>query len=433
MRSRRLIAMTSVFLALTLMSCTWSSQLLSSINSSINATLVSTANTKPTATLGSSSSQTTQATNTSLLSSTQTSSSTLSNGQNVLDLQSTMEAVYEKVNPSVVYIEVTEASTSTGGYNRFGYATPTPTYASGSGFVWDTSGDIVTNNHVVSGSTSINVTFSDGNTYPATVVGQDPNADLAVVKVSATATNLVPISVGDSTQVKVGEIAIAIGNPYGLQGSMSQGIISGLSRTLPVSEEGNSYSSTTPTYNIPEIIQTDAAINPGNSGGVLVDLNGQLIGVTTAIESDSGSNSGIGFVIPSAIVSKVVPSIISTGTYAHPYLGITGVTLFSALAKAINLPSNTQGVLVVDVTSGGPSDKAGLLPSTDTTTIDGTQYAIGGDVITAINGQTIGTFDDLSSYLFFNTKPGDKVTLTVLRNGSQKTIDVTLGTLPSSQ
>jgi 2-alkenal reductase len=303
--------------------------------------------------------------------------------------------------------------------------------ALGSGFVWDTNGDIVTNNHVISGATTIDVTFADGTIVPAKLVGADPNADLAVVKVNVSADKLHPVIPADSSQVKVGQIVIAIGNPYGLSNTMTEGIVSALARSLPVGLDSQT-AQTGPTYNIPDIIQTDAAINPGNSGGVLLDDQGHLVGVTAAIESSANSNSGIGFVIPSNIVSKVVPALISGGTYQHPYLGISGTTLTPELASAMSLPTDQQGALIVDVTAGGPASKAGLKASTKQVTIGGQQTVVGGDVIVAINGQPIKQFEDLASYLFDNTKVGDSITVTVLRNGKQQDMKVTLGALPTT-
>ncbi len=353
------------------------------------------------------------------------------------DLESSFESIYQAVNPSVVSISVIEgtASTSNNGRLPFGFgnnqgAQPVQ-QALGSGFVWDTNGDIVTNNHVISGATSIDVTFSDGTTVPAKLVGADPNADLAVVKVSVSADKLHPVVPADSSQVKVGQIVIAIGNPYGLSNTMTQGIVSALARSLPVGLDSQT-AQTGPTYNIPDIIQTDAAINPGNSGGVLLDDQGRLVGVTAAIESSANSNSGIGFVIPSNIVQKVVPALISSGTYKHPYLGISGTTLTPDLASAMNLPTDQQGALIVDVTAGGPAANAGLHASTKQVVISGQQTVVGGDVIVAINGQPIKQFEDLASYLFDNTKVGDSITVTVLRSGKQQDVKVTLGALPSS-
>jgi len=244
------------------------------------------------------------------------------------------------------------------------------------------------------------------------------------------ASKLVPVHLADSTKAQVGQIVIAIGNPFGLQGTMTQGIISGLSRSLPVGLNSQT-SQQGPTYSIPDIIQTDAPINPGNSGGVLVDEQGNLVGVTAAIESQSGSSSGIGFVIPSSIVAKVVPSLISTGTYNHPSLGINGTSLTTDMAKAMNLPQNQQGALIVDVTPGGPADKAGLIGSSQAIDVNGQQTPVGGDIITAINGQSIKNSDELSAYLFDNTQAGQTVAITILRNGHEQQVKVTLGVLAS--
>jgi len=353
--------------------------------------------------------------------------------------QSTLEEIYQKVNPSVVNVQVVEgssASTSQSnnpfGRNPFGNnpGSQGPAQALGSGFVWDTQGHIITNNHLVDGSSKVQVTFSDGMTVDAKVVGTDPNADLAVLQVNVPASQLAPVVLADSTQVKVGQIAIAIGNPFGLAGTMTEGIISGLERTLPVGLD-NLTSQQGPTYSIPDIIQTDASINPGNSGGVLVDIQGQLIGVTAAIESSSGSNSGIGFVIPSAIVKKVVPSLIATGSYQHPRIGISGTSMTPDLAKAMGFDSQQKGALVIEVTPGGPAANAGLQASNQTATINGQDVPVGGDVIVAINGQSVKQFEDLSTYLFYNTSIGQTVNMTVLRNGKGQTVKVTLDALPN--
>jgi S1-C subfamily serine protease len=282
----------------------------------------------------------------------------------------------------------------------------------------------------VAGATSISVTFADGTVADAKLVGADPNSDLAVVQVNVPASKLVPVQLADSTQVKVGQLAIAIGNPFGLQGTMTQGIISGLSRSLPTGLD-NQTAQQGPSYSIPDIIQTDAAINPGNSGGVLLDDQGQLIGVTAAIASSAGSNSGVGFVIPSSIVGKVVPSLINTGTYKHPWLGISGTTLTPDLAQAMNLSQNQQGALVIDVTPAGPAAKAGLKGSSQTATINGQDTPIGGDIITAINGQPVKSFEDMVSYLFDSTQVGQTASLTILRNGHEQQLKVTLGVQPT--
>ncbi len=299
----------------------------------------------------------------------------------------------------------------------------------GSGFIWDTDGNIVTNNHVVDSATEILVTFSDGTTVPATVVGADPYSDLAVIKVDAPAGLLKPVTIGDSNQLKVGEIAIAIGNPYGLDGTMTVGNVSALGRSLPASQVDQNGGA---SYSIPLVIQTDASVNPGNSGGVLVNDLGEVIGVTSAIESASGSSAGIGFAIPAEIVMKVVPSLISSGNYEHPYLGISGNSMTPDVAEAMNLPSDTRGALVQTVSAGGPSEKAGLQPSTTSVTISGVDGTVGGDVITAIDGQPIKNMSDIIAYLAIHTQVGQTVELTVLRDGQTKTVEVTLGSRPNS-
>jgi serine protease Do len=351
--------------------------------------------------------------------------------------QGTLEQIYAQVGPSVVNIDISQSASSlnlpfnhppVGSGNGSNSLVQT---ALGSGFVWDTQGDIVTNNHVVSGADGINVTFSNGNSYPATLVGADPNSDLAVVKVNAPASELHPVQLADSNQVKVGQLAIAIGNPYGLSGTMTAGIISGLSRSLPVGLDTQNAQQGGPTYSIPDIIQTDASINPGNSGGVLVDAQGQVIGVTAAIESSSNSNSGIGFVIPASIVQKVIPSLIQTGNYQHPWIGIEGTTVTPDLASADNLPSGQQGVLVITVTPNSPASKAGLQGGTQTQTLNGNQVSLGGDVITAVNGQPVTRFEDLTSFLLNNTQVGQTVTLSILRQGRQMDVQLTLGALPN--
>jgi S1-C subfamily serine protease len=348
--------------------------------------------------------------------------------------ESTLENVYTIVSPQVVNIMVTTTATSSDFQNIPGFnnnpqsQTPQYSQALGSGFIWDNKGDIVTNNHVVEGATKIEVTFSDGTIVPATVVGTDPYSDLAVIKVDVSADMLKPVILADSTQVKVGEIAIAIGNPFGFEGSMSVGNVSAIGRNLPSNQTDQT---TGASYSIPDVIQTDASINPGNSGGVLVNDLGQVIGVTSDIVSASGSSSGLGFAIPAEIVSKVVPALISNGKYEHPYLGISGFSLTPDIATAMNLPTDTRGALVETVVSGGPSDKAGLQPSTTTVTINEVQGTVGGDIITAIDGQPVKSMSDIIAYLAIHTEVGQTVKLSILRNGQTQSVDVTLGTRPS--
>jgi 2-alkenal reductase len=348
--------------------------------------------------------------------------------------EATMESIYSTVGPQVVNIMVLVPATGSSTQNFPGFnntpnsQTPQYSQALGSGFFWDTNGNIVTNNHVVDGATKIEVTTSDGTTVPGTIVGQDPYSDLAVIKVSLPASEIHPVTLSDSTQVKVGEIAVAIGNPYGFEGSMSVGNISGLGRELPSSQVDQASGA---TYSIPDVIQTDASINPGNSGGVLVNIAGQVMGVTSAIESNSGSSSGVGFAIPAEIVSKVVPALISSGSYAHPYLGISGTDMTPDIAQAMNLSADTRGALIEQVSPGGPAANANLQGSNNTVTINGVQGTVGGDVITAIDGQTINNMSDIIAYLAIHTQVGQTVTLTILRDGKTQNVPVTLGSRPT--
>lgn len=363
---------------------------------------------------------------------------------NVGDLQAALEKVYEASDASVVSIRVTTTGLTSdlqqlpnmpglpfGQSPDQGQSTP-QAVGEGSGFVWDKQGNIVTNNHVVDGATDITVTFADGTSVPAQVVGRDPESDLAVIKIDSDKVALQPVTVADSTQVKPGQFVVAIGNPFGLANSMTFGIISALGRSLPVSSE-TSAMSLTPTYTIPDLIQTDAPVNPGNSGGVLLDLAGSLVGVPTAIESPVRGSAGVGYAIPSAIVRQVVPELIAQGRFEHPYIGISGGTLVSELAKAMGLPETQRGALVATVASGSPAEKAGLQGSTKQVDINGEQVKVGGDVITAINGQPVKDFEDLVTFLARSGKVGQEVKLTVLRNGSETTVNLTLAARPSTQ
>ena len=291
----------------------------------------------------------------------------------VAALEGAFEQIYTQVNPSVVNIQVSLTVDSTSltmpqipGFPQLPQE-PQTQQALGSGFVWDTEGHIVTNNHVVEGAGKISVTLYDGTTVPAEITGTDPNSDLAVIKVDLPADQLRPVQVADSTKVKVGELVIAIGNPFGLEGTMTMGIVSALGRTLPA----EATVSAGQYYSIPDIIQTDAPINPGNSGGVLVDDTGRVIGVTAAIESAVQSSAGIGFVIPSQIVEKVVPALIETGHYDQPWMGISGTSMVPALATAMGLDADQRGALVIDVTADSPADKAGLRGSDRQVEIEG--------------------------------------------------------------
>ena len=346
-------------------------------------------------------------------------------------------SLYERVNPSVVNIRVVlKEGAGLGTTPEFdipGFPqSPTPEapqgllQAQGSGFVFDTLGHIVTNNHVVAAADKIVVTFSDGSEAAATLVGADPDSDLAVIKVDVDASQLKPVSLGDSDQLKVGQIVIAIGNPFGLEGSMTTGIVSGLGRLLPAGGQTPNGQS----YSIPDMVQTDASINPGNSGGPLLDIQGNVIGVNTAIESPVRANSGVGYAVPADIVGKVVPALIQNGQVEHPYLGIAGGTLSADIARAMNLDSGQRGVLVSEVTTGGPAAKAGLRGSSTETTIDGLPVNIGGDVIVGIDDRTVQEFDDLLGYIVRQANVGQTVTLHILRDGQPQDVNVTLEARP---
>ncbi|MRS02627.1 PDZ domain-containing protein [bacterium] len=354
--------------------------------------------------------------------------------------QAALEEIYTKVNPSVVNIQVIEkaqVASNTTTENPFAnipgfefyFGSPStpnqqspsqPTQALGSGFVWNKDGYIVTNNHVVANADKIQVTFSDGTIANAKLVGTDVNSDLAIIQLEDYTGTLYPITSSESTNVKVGQVAIAIGNPYGLENTMTVGIVSAVGRSLPTDQTAAT------SYTIPDIIQTDAPINPGNSGGVLVNDQGHLIGVTAAIESSTGANAGIGFAIPSSTVNKVIPALIKDGKYEHAYLGLTGTTLTPDLAEAMDLDANQRGVLVIAVANDGPADKAGLMGSSKTVTLNGIVTQVGGDIITAIDGKQLNAMDDLISYLASHTEVGQSVKLTILRNGSEKTLDATV-------
>jgi serine protease Do len=353
-------------------------------------------------------------------------------------LEGTLGNVYAEVSPSVVNIQVVQKMEAVSqqipempGFRFFEPPsegeTPQDRYRSGggSGFVWDKDGHIVTNNHVVEGADKITVTFSDGYTVDAELVGRDPDSDLAVIKVDLPGNQLAPLQLASSADLKVGQMAIAIGNPFGLEGTMTVGFISALGRLLPVESQavGGSFS-------IPDMIQTDAPINPGNSGGVLVDDEGEVIGVTTAIISPVRASAGIGFAVPSAIVGKVVPVLITDGSYTHPWLGISGTSLNPDLAEAAGLDKDQRGALVVDVTPDGPADAAGLRGSDREIEVDGQKLRTGGDVIIAANDESVKTFDDIVTFLARETEVGDTITVTVLRDGETVDVEVKLDPRP---
>jgi len=323
--------------------------------------------------------------------------------------------IYERVNPAVVNINV--AANLFGDLSDFG---------AGSGFVIDKEGHIVTNNHVVEGADQLRITFADGVVAAAEVVARDADSDLAVIKVDVNPDRLVPLELGDSSSLRVGQRVVAIGNPWDLGGTMTVGIVSALGRTLP--------GRVTPKlglYSIPDLIQTDAAINPGNSGGPLIDSRGLVVGVNTAIRSESNSNSGVGFAVPVDIVKRVVPALISEGRYRYPYLGITANSLVTVADLAEELDLQVQrGVMIAEVTRGQPAARAGLRGGTERIDFFGQPVAIGGDIILAIDDYNLRDFDDLIAYLVRETSVGQEVILTILREDETLQVPLTLGERP---
>jgi len=289
----------------------------------------------------------------------------------------------------------------------------------GSGFVIDQEGHIVTNHHVIEGANTIQVTFLDGNITDANRVGEDPYSDLAVIKVNPDITKLYPVVLGNSSELVVGEPIAAIGNPFGLSDTITAGIVSALGRDLEAPGQ----------YRIVDIIQVDAAINPGNSGGPLVNLEGQVVGVNTAIISGSGTFAGVGFAIPSDTVRRELPDLIATGQYKHPWVGITGIDVNLAIAQYIGL-EKPQGFLVIDVIPDSPAEDAGLRGGNQTAVIDGGEIKIGGDVIVGIDGLNARTLNDLVVYTERNKRPGDTVSLAIIRDGQEIIKSLTLGERP---
>ena len=291
---------------------------------------------------------------------------------------------------------------------------------SGSGWIYDTNGHIITNNHVVENTNWIRVTFQSGTIIQATLVGRDPYSDMAVIKINASDEPLFPLEIGVSADLLVGETVTAIGNPFGLDNTMTAGIVSATGRQM----------STINNYAIVDVIQTDAAINPGNSGGPLFNLKGKVVGMNTAIISSTSEFSGISFAIPSDTIQREVEALIENGSYEHPWLGVSGLNLAPQFAEAMGLINTTNGTLVVEILEGGPADIAGILDSSDTVIIGGFTYSIGGDVIIGINGVIMETFYELQVYLTRNTSPGDIVTMNVIRDGEVIEVPFTLGSRP---
>jgi len=329
--------------------------------------------------------------------------------QAIVDEQSLLINLYQRVNPSVVNITV---------YARQGG--DMMALGQGSGFVYDAQGHIITNAHVVHGSDQVDVTFPDDTVRPGKVVGEDLNSDLAVVKVDLPE-GVGPLPLGDLDQVQVGQTVIAIGNPFGLNGTLTRGIVSAIGRTIPALT----------VFSIPKAIQTDAAINPGNSGGPLLNLQGEVIGVNAQIETSgtSNSNSGVGFAIPVSIVQQVAPKLIENGKYDWAWLGVRGGDLTQLRAQAMNLPVE-KGAYIAEIVSGGPAERAKLKGSNDTTQVEGRTVDVGGDVVVAIDGQPVNSFDDMLIYIALSAGPGQDVTLSIYRDGKLQDVTVKLEARP---
>ena len=330
----------------------------------------------------------------------------------------TYTRIYNQVNDSIVQITSTRTTTNTSIIIN-GSPLDQNAVGLGSGFVYDNSGHIVTNNHVVEGADSVEVAFNSGNSYPAKVIGTDAYNDIAVLEITDTDEVTRPLDLADSSALMIGEPAIAIGNPFGLSNTMTTGIISQTGRLLPTQENGG--------FSIPDIIQTDAAINPGNSGGPLLDINGQVIGMNTAIQTKTGEFSGIGFAVPSNTISRIVPALIKSGTYEHPWLGISGMDVTSRITDALGLPKNFKGIAIVSIIEDGPAKKAGLHEAA----YNNRQEIQNADIITAVDEQPVKSMSDII-YHISTKNVGDKVLLTINRDGKAIDLYVTLQSRPNA-
>ncbi|MFL6366907.1 MAG: S1C family serine protease [Nitrososphaeraceae archaeon] len=333
---------------------------------------------------------------------------------------SSLPDVFQKVENSVVQITSTKSNPNEviilNGVPQTGRST-----ALGSGFVYDNQGHIVTNYHVVSGVKKADVTFTDGNTYSANVVGKDPNSDLGVLQITGdfSEEKVVSLPLANSSAVRPGEQVIAIGNPFGLSGTITTGIVSQKGRLLPNPDTG---------FSISNAIQTDAAINPGNSGGPLLNTKGEAIGMNTAIFSSTGIYSGVGFAVPSNTIAKEVPLLIKNGSYAHPWLGVSGGKISPDLIKAVGLPTNYKGVIIGSVQPGSPAEKAGLKGLTQ----DDNGATHTGDIITAVDGHPVRQIDDIINYIESQKNVGDNIKLTVSRDGKLVELTATLQARPQT-
>ena len=329
----------------------------------------------------------------------------------------TVNEIYKRMGPGVVQITSTiGSSTSTDGQFQ------QSSQALGSGFVMDKEGHIVTNFHVIDGATSIEVRFSNDDTLKATLVGSDPSTDVALLKVDASPDALTPLALADSTQVEVGDPVVAIGNPFGLERTVTTGIVSALQRAVKAPNG----------YSIDHVIQTDAAINHGNSGGPLLNTSGAVIGINSQIETGGSGdgNVGIGFAVPSNTVKSVVDQLLASGKVDHAYLGVSAIAITPEIAKSFKLPVS-EGLVIQTVGAGSGAEGAGLKVGTEQAVIAGESFRMGGDVIVSADGKSVSTIDELRDVIATH-KPGDKIELEIYRGGKSKTVTVTLGRQPTS-
>jgi putative serine protease PepD len=322
--------------------------------------------------------------------------------------------VYRSVGPGVVHITSTVLSQDF-------FFRVVPERGSGSGFMLDDKGTILTNNHVVENADSIEVTLADKSKVPAKLIGRDPNNDLAVIRITASRDRLTPLKMGDSSQLQVGQMTIAIGNPFGLDRTVTRGVVSALGRSLR-SETGRQ---------IRNVIQTDAAINPGNSGGPLLNSRGEVIGINTMIFTPSGGSVGIGFAVPINTARKLLPQLISRGRASHPWLGISGVDITPPAARALSLPVK-EGVMIAQVAQNGPAARAGIRGAQRRVRVGNYMVSVGGDIIQALDGEKIVSVDELTAFLDDRKRVGDEIRVDYLRDGKPLTVTVTLGELPEN-
>jgi S1-C subfamily serine protease len=392
---------------------------------------------------------------TTMITNTTNSSTVFEERQQNDSVDLTFRDLFARVNSSVVQITAS-------GIPSYSLPIPPPDgdgTAIGSGFVIDREGHVATNYHVIANARNVSVAFSDGSVYTAKVIGSDPFSDSAVLELqNVTAEKLIPLPLGNSSNLAVGEEVAAIGNPFGLAGSMSTGVVSGLGRLIPSlaappdnnnnNDTNNNDNITTiiGAFSLPNIIQTDTAINPGNSGGPLLNLKGEVIGMNTAILSESGAASGVGFAVPSDTLKVILPALIANGSYVHPWIGVSGTDVTPEIAIELGL-KEARGFLVIDIVMGSPAERAGIrggdMPVAIGGAIPGFQggqgpptttsnlLELGGDIILGVDNQTVNKIDDLLSYIESNKKAGDTVTLMILRDGEMMPIDLVLGARPS--